>query len=79
MGEVVNLRRARKAKSRSDAEVAAAANRLRFGRTQAEREVEALEAGRAARLLDGARREPPVSGMPEPPASAGPEACGTDD
>lgn len=57
MGEIVNLRRARKQKAR-DAQVAVAdANRARHGRTKAEREVE--EARRAAdeRALDGHRRE----------------------
>ncbi len=58
MGEIVNLRRVRKAKHRTDAEAMAAANRTRSGRTRAEREGEAMEAGRAARLLDGARLEP---------------------
>ena len=59
MSEIANLRQARKAKRRAEAEIAAAANRRRFGRTRAEREGEALEIGRAARLLDGARLEPP--------------------
>lgn len=57
MSEVVNLRMARKAKRRSQAEDAAAANRLRFGRTSTQREGQAMEAGRAARLLDGAKLE----------------------
>lgn len=57
MGEVVNLRRARKAAARRDKETEAAANRLAHGRTRAERETTSAEAMRAARLLDGARRE----------------------
>lgn len=57
MGEVVNLRRARKAAARQSKEAEAAANRLTHGRTRAEREATKAEATRAARLLDGARRE----------------------
>jgi hypothetical protein len=36
MGDVVNLRRARKLKGREDSAKTAAANRLAFGRTKAE-------------------------------------------
>ena len=62
MGEVVNLRRARKARDRAEAEGAAAANRAAFGRTRAQKEADAREAERQARLLDGARREDPPAG-----------------
>lgn len=37
MAEIVNLRRARKARDRSAREAAAEANRIAFGRTKAER------------------------------------------
>ncbi len=37
MAEIVNLRRARKAKARATAAVEAAENRIRFGRTAQER------------------------------------------
>lgn len=57
MGEVVNLRLARKAKKRRDAEVEAAANRAAFGRTRAEKQADAAEKDRLARTLDGAKRE----------------------
>lgn len=57
MGDVINLRRARKARARADAQDKAAANRLAFGRTRAEREAAAAEAARHERLLDGAKRE----------------------
>jgi hypothetical protein len=56
MAEIVNLRRARKAKARTDAAARADANRLAFGRTRAEREAASIDADRACRLLDGARR-----------------------
>jgi len=59
MGEVVNLRAVRKAKARVTREVEAQANRAKFGRTKGEKSREAQEAERAARLLDGAKREEP--------------------
>lgn len=57
MGEVVNLRRARKARARNTAETTAATNRAAFGRSKAEREAGAIETARHARTLDGAKRE----------------------
>ncbi|ONF95582.1 DUF4169 family protein [Sphingomonas jeddahensis] len=57
MGEVINLRRARKAKARVEAEHKAAANRVAFGRTRAEREAAAAETERRDKALDGAKRE----------------------
>ncbi len=59
MAEVINLRLARKARARSDAAQAAAQNRARSGLTKAERARQQAEAERAARLVDGARREEP--------------------
>ena len=56
MADLVNLNRFRKQKARAEKEAAAAENRVRFGRTKAEKEVEAQEATRKARLLDGHRR-----------------------
>lgn len=53
--EIINLRRARKAKARDQREQDAAANRAAFGRTKAEREAAAAERERSARLLDQAR------------------------
>ena len=57
MGEIVNLRLARKAAARRSKEAEAAANRAAHGRTRAERAATRAEADRAARLLDGARLE----------------------
>lgn len=57
MGEIVNLRLARKAAARKAKEAEAAANRLAHGRTRAERETTRAEAEHSARLLDGARRD----------------------
>ena len=51
MGEVVNLRMARKAKKREEAQAQAATNRALHGRTKAQ------DKARAVKLLDGARRD----------------------
>jgi hypothetical protein len=56
--EIVNLRRARKAKTRADAETKAAENRALHGRTKAEKARDAFERERAARALDQAKRAP---------------------
>ncbi|HEV7873537.1 MAG TPA: DUF4169 family protein [Enterovirga sp.] len=53
MAEIVNLRRARKAKAKTDAETQAAQNRIRFGQTKAERERVAADDALAARRLEG--------------------------
>jgi len=53
----INLNTARKAKARADAETLAVQNRAKFGRTKAQKQVEAADAERAARELDGRKRE----------------------
>lgn len=55
MGEVVNLRQARKRLARTDAVAQANANRRKFGRTRAERDADIAERAYRERLLDGAR------------------------
>jgi len=57
MGEIVNLRLARKAKRRAEKDTAAAANRAAFGQTKAEKAAADAEADRLSRDLDGARRD----------------------
>lgn len=59
MGDVVNLRSVRKAKARASRKVEAQANRAKFGRTKGDKLREAQDAERAAKLLDGAKREEP--------------------
>jgi hypothetical protein len=51
--EIINLRKARKAKARVEADARAAENRVRFGRSKAEREVREAEDRLSARRLDG--------------------------
>jgi hypothetical protein len=55
--EIVNLRRARKAKTKREALDRAAQNRVQFGRSRQEREGADAEAERAKLRLDGHRRE----------------------
>jgi hypothetical protein len=57
MGDVVNLRRVRKAKSRDDQAKVADANRLKFGRTKVERELTEARAHLAEHVLDSHKRE----------------------
>lgn len=57
MAEIVNLRRARKAKARATAETMAAANRAAFGRTKAEKDAATADTARRDRTLDGAKRD----------------------
>ncbi|MGP9819842.1 DUF4169 family protein [Salinarimonas sp. NSM] len=63
--EIVNLRRARKAKARTAAEAAAAENRVLFGRTKAQRTAEAARDEQDRRRLEGHRRET-EGGAPPP-------------
>jgi hypothetical protein len=55
--EVVNFRRARKAKARADKQRAAEANRALFGLTKAEKAKQMAERRRAASALDFHRRD----------------------
>jgi hypothetical protein len=58
MAEIVNLRLARKAKARDTAARVAAENRARHGTSKSERDKIRAETARAARQLDGNRRDP---------------------
>jgi Domain of unknown function (DUF4169) len=52
MGEIVNLKRARKRGEREQAAKQAEANRARFGRSKSERAADAMRARRAGELLE---------------------------
>ena len=54
---VVNFNKARKAREQADAKAQAAANRVKFGRTKGEKTKTRAEVDKAARLLDGAKRD----------------------
>lgn len=57
MGEIVNLRLARKRKARGETERAAGERRVQFGRSKAETDAEAKRRGVDQRALDGHRRD----------------------
>jgi hypothetical protein len=57
MADVINLNRARKAKARVEKSARAVENRIRFGRTKAEKAVDSAETARRTHDLDGARRD----------------------
>ena len=57
MAEIINLRRAAKARARDIAAQQAATNRALFGQSKAERSAQKAEADRLTRTLDGAKRQ----------------------
>ncbi len=59
MGEIVNLRQARKQKARTEKERQASENRALHGRTKAERERDRLTSQKAEKFVTGHRREKP--------------------
>lgn len=59
MAEIINLNKARKAKARLSAEKQAAENRVRYGRSKAQKQQEAAETEAMRRKLDGLRLDPP--------------------
>ncbi|TIS61151.1 MAG: DUF4169 family protein [Mesorhizobium sp.] len=59
MGEVVNLRQARKQKARIEKQRLADEHRALHGRSRAERERDRLTSDRTEKFMDGHRREKP--------------------
>lgn len=57
MAEIINLNRARKARLKAGAKATAEVNRLLHGRTRAERDAQQVERDRAARHIEGHKRE----------------------
>ena len=57
MADVINLRRARKDKARREHEREAAANRLRFGRTKAQKKADKQAKEREGRAVDDKKLE----------------------
>lgn len=76
MAEIINLRRARKAKERLEDAAIADANRVRHGRKPSEREVEAAEETRRGHLLDGAKLERPGADEIRTGSSTSPSPAG---
>ena len=58
LGEIVNLRRARKQRRRDEDDATAAANRLAYGVGKAAKREARAERERAERALEGHRRDP---------------------
>lgn len=59
MADIINLRFVRKAKAKAAQSSEAQANRVKFGRTKAEKARDKTEAERSARAIDGALRDKP--------------------
>jgi len=57
MAEPINFNRAKKSRAAADAKAKAAENRVKFGRTKVEKLGAKLEAERARRAIDQAKRE----------------------
>ena len=57
MTEPINLNKFRKARARAEEKAQAAENRVRFGRTKAEKTTSKLEAERARRAHEEKKRE----------------------
>ena len=56
MAEIINLRAAKKARSKTEARAQADANAAKFGRTKAERSLDQAREGKAQATLDGHKR-----------------------
>lgn len=57
MAEVINLNKKRKAKNKVEKEKKASENRIKFGRTKIEKQLEKLDIERHQRHLDGHKLE----------------------
>ena len=57
MADILSLSKARKAKARVEKEATAAQNRVKFGRTKADKQREAAEQALTQKRLDEAKRE----------------------
>lgn len=65
MGDVINLREARKKRTRQDKEAQASVNRVAFGRTRAEKLTAKAEEARKKAQLDGKRLDEVPPEVPE--------------
>lgn len=73
--EIINFRQERRRRQREARAAEAAENRVRFGRTRAEREMDALREAQSRRNLDGHLREADAKTAPaEPPDDTSPKA-----
>ena len=58
MAEIINLRQARKTRMRQESESRAQANRLKHGRSKADKRIAEMDRQRQDAAIEGARREP---------------------
>ena len=58
MADILSLSKARKAKARADRDAAAAGNRVKFGRSKAEKAKDAAQKSIAEKIIDAHKREP---------------------
>ena len=58
MAEIINLNKARKARSKAARQAEASLNRAEFGRTRSEKDLARAKAAKAARDLDQKKRDP---------------------
>ena len=61
MGDVINLRQARKARARADREKAAEQNRAKFGRTKGQKSRDEANKSNLEKEVEGARRVDRIS------------------
>jgi hypothetical protein len=57
MADILSLSKARKAKARADKDATAEANRLKFGRTKAEKQKSSAENALSDKKIDGHKRD----------------------
>jgi capsule polysaccharide export protein KpsE/RkpR len=57
MADIINLRTARKRKARDAKDAQAAENRIKFGRTKAEKELEEAKAALESKRIDAHKRD----------------------
>jgi hypothetical protein len=77
MGEIVNLNKVRKARAKAELAAQAVANRVKHGRTPAERANDRRAEARRHALLDGAAREEGMAAPEADPPRPGPDPSGT--
>jgi hypothetical protein len=58
MGDIINLRQARKARKRAESESQAQANRVKHGRSKADKRLADVTRQKHDTVIEGARREP---------------------
>lgn len=57
VADIINLRRARKARSRAASDTKASANRILYGRTSEEKQAARADKEQREKALDGAKRD----------------------